>query len=136
MYLRRGGPTCAPPVARTSSLLAENVVSAERRIRMTVSGEAMVMTSETPVLRVTVANEVEAFEALRDEWLALLAEVPRATAFQTPEWLATWWRMCGTNRQIWLLVVRRADGALIGLMPLQLQTLGPGRWGLRVLRWL
>lgn len=103
---------------------------------MTVSDEAMVMTSETPVLRVTVANEVEAFEALREEWLALLAQIPRATAFQTPEWLATWWRMRGTNRQIWLLVVRRADGALIGLMPLQLQTFGPGRWGLRVLRWL
>jgi CelD/BcsL family acetyltransferase involved in cellulose biosynthesis len=76
---------------------------------------------------------------LRDQWEELLLRVPRATAFQSPDWLGTWWRVIGSARrgsEPWVLLVRDAAGTLVGLVPLHLRRYSVGPARLRVLYWL
>jgi CelD/BcsL family acetyltransferase involved in cellulose biosynthesis len=57
--------------------------------------------------------------ALREEWSELLNASPRDRLFLTWEWLATWWRHLGAERQLRLTTVRRR-GELIAIAPLVL----------------
>ena len=59
------------------------------------------------------------FEALREEWTALLAASSADGIFLTWEWLWTWWRHFGRGRRLALLTVRR-EGELIAVAPLAL----------------
>lgn len=67
-----------------------------------------------------------AFEGLREEWTALLAESPTDGLFLTWEWLFTWWTHLGAGRRLAILTVR-SDGELIALAPLASRTRGLGR---------
>ncbi|MDP6553668.1 MAG: GNAT family N-acetyltransferase [Pirellulaceae bacterium] len=54
---------------------------------------------------------------LRDDWDRLLAETPRATFFQTLDWLTVYWRHHGDSQQLRVFVVQ--DGTRpIGILPL------------------
>jgi CelD/BcsL family acetyltransferase involved in cellulose biosynthesis len=57
-----------------------------------------------------------ALEALAPEWARLVAADPKATPFQSPEWLLTWRRTFLTGGGLWTLAVRRG-GELVGLAP-------------------
>lgn len=56
-------------------------------------------------------------EALRPEWSELHSRCPRATPFQSPEWLIPWTRHLFGGGDIWALAMRDA-GELVGLAPL------------------
>ncbi len=60
---------------------------------------------------------VEALERLRPEWTRLFAQCPRATAFQSPEWLLAWWRHLGGG-ELFSLALRDRDSRLVGFAPL------------------
>ncbi len=63
-----------------------------------------------------VAVEESALATLRNEWRELWAQCPRATPFQSPDWLLPWWRQFG-NDTPWVLTLRWEE-RLIGLLPL------------------
>lgn len=66
----------------------------------------------------------------RDDWNRLAGDVP----FCRYEWLSTWWRHYGTSTaHLWLLEVRDAAGALLGLAPLYV---AKSPWRGRVVRLL
>ncbi len=65
----------------------------------------------------SVVTEIEELEDLRAEWSQLWRDDPRATPFQSPEWLLPWWRHIFAGGQLWTIIQRR-DGRLVSLLPL------------------
>jgi CelD/BcsL family acetyltransferase involved in cellulose biosynthesis len=67
-------------------------------------------------------READELDALAQEWWALWRRLPETTPFQSPAWLIPWWRSFrpGELRTI----AAEADGRLVGLAPLYLET-GP-----------
>lgn len=68
-----------------------------------------------------------AFSKLADEWRELLTNSQADTLFLTWEWLFTWWKHFGSNRQLHLVCVRGQDRRLIALLPLALRPRQPGK---------
>ena len=71
-------------------------------------------------VELTLYRDESGFEALRDEWNALLARSRVDTIFLTREWQATWWRHLGAGRGPLYLLAARQDGRLVGILPLYL----------------
>ncbi len=75
-------------------------------------------------------NSIEALRSYHLAWTALHAETPRATFFQTFEWLENYWQHCGGHQRLRVLIVR-ASGRPIGILPLvervESSRLGPVR---------
>ncbi len=69
-------------------------------------------------MRVEVHTDPSAFDALRDEWAALLPRSAVDTLFLRPEWMATWWKVFGREGALRLMTVRDGDGSLLGVAPL------------------
>jgi len=67
-----------------------------------------------------VYRDESGFEALRDEWNALLGRSRFDTIFLTWEWQSTWWRHLGARRGPLYLLAAREAGRLIGILPLYL----------------
>ncbi len=65
----------------------------------------------------SVITDPAELEALRGEWSNLWRNDPRATPFQSPEWLLPWWKHLFQGGQLWTIVQRR-DSALCSLLPL------------------
>jgi CelD/BcsL family acetyltransferase involved in cellulose biosynthesis len=78
--------------------------------------------------RTELLTEVGEVEALAGEWRSLAER--RGNAFVTPEWFLGWLRHCGRGWEPHVAVVRAADGALRGLLPLVSSKSG-GRLALR-----
>lgn len=73
----------------------------------------------TSRLSIETATDATRLDSLAAEWSALWDRDPRATPFQTPEWLQTWWRHFGSG-QLHTLAVRRNE-RLVGIIPLFVQ---------------
>ncbi|TWT99990.1 hypothetical protein Pla108_09340 [Botrimarina colliarenosi] len=75
-------------------------------------------------------NDLDSLRSYHLAWTALHAATPRASYFQTFEWLETYWKHCGEGKRLRVLVVR-SGGRPIGILPLVEQTepskLGPVR---------
>jgi len=64
-----------------------------------------------------VINTEKRFEAIREEWMDLLAHSSSDCIFLTWEWLHTWWKHLADTRKLHILVIR--NGAdLIAIAPL------------------
>lgn len=69
---------------------------------------------------VSLTHDPGALEVLASEWHALLERSAAASIYLTPEWLAVYWERLGDGQELWLVTVRDAAGALVGLAPLAL----------------
>ncbi len=67
-------------------------------------------------LTVSPHHDPAVFDALTDEWLALLRRCPTDTVFLTPVYKRVWWRHLGEG-ELLLLAVRDGD-ELVGIAPL------------------
>jgi len=72
----------------------------------------------------------ESFEALRDDWTALLGNAGNASVFATWEWVDAFWEHGVPGKRPVVLAVRDDQGRLVGLLPL---TRGSRFGALRVL---
>lgn len=70
-------------------------------------------------MHVDVYTDATAFDALRPEWNALLADSWADSLFMTWEWQRVWWRELGSG-ELLLLAVRDNTGRLVGIAPLYL----------------
>jgi CelD/BcsL family acetyltransferase involved in cellulose biosynthesis len=66
-------------------------------------------------IRFDLFTSVEQLSEIESEWRELWRSDPRATPFQSPDWLLPWARHL-TNNQI-SSVALRSDGGLLGLLP-------------------
>lgn len=76
------------------------------------------------MLRWEAIDSLDGLERLRSEWLELWGKCPRATPFQSPQWLAPWTRHLFGGGRICALAMRD-EGELTGFAPLFL-------WGTEV----
>lgn len=78
------------------------------------------------MITVVELNQIEAINAIRDDWHALLAESSRASFFHTPEWLEAYWKFFSADQQLKILVVRSEEQTrekqTIGIVPLLVRT--------------
>jgi len=58
----------------------------------------------------------EGFDALQDDWAALLAVNATDEVFLTWEWQSTWWEAYQPG-DLWLIAARDESGALVGIAP-------------------
>ncbi|MBN1219795.1 MAG: hypothetical protein JXM69_12775 [Anaerolineae bacterium] len=65
----------------------------------------------------TVYRNADGFETLAQEWDELLARSSRALLFMRHVYQRTWWRYLG-NDDLVLIAIRRDNGQLVGLAPL------------------
>ena len=84
------------------------------------------LAQDASALSVHRITDVVGFHALRPEWTELLEASPSDCIFLTWEWLYTWWKHLGAGRRLDLLAVRK-DDELIGLLPLMVSPMRPGR---------
>lgn len=66
-------------------------------------------------------DSVDAFEALRADWDALLERSASRSVFQTWEWQLGCWRHFGDPYRLLLFSVRDGDGSLAGIAPLRVR---------------
>jgi CelD/BcsL family acetyltransferase involved in cellulose biosynthesis len=71
-------------------------------------------------LDVSVLRDAAAFGALEGEWDELYRHSPAASPFQSWAWLYSWWESYGKDYDLRLVAVR-ADGVLVGLLPMMLE---------------
>lgn len=87
--------------------------------------------SHPPVLHWTVYGPdsiPNGFEALEDEWNALLARSRFNTVFLTYEWQTTWWDYLGTG-DLWIVAMHHPETReLVGIVPLYLAVSEKGKW--------
>ncbi len=84
----------------------------------------MKRSSKSRPLEVSIVEDTRDFAALEEEWEDLHRNSPLATPFQSWAWLYSWWESYGEDYELRLVTMRRADGLLVGLMPLMLKRLG------------
>ncbi|MEW6096849.1 MAG: GNAT family N-acetyltransferase [bacterium] len=65
----------------------------------------------------TRVKDIDKFLSLKDEWNRLLRESNSNNITLTWEWLYTWWKIYGNNRELCIITVYE-DGVLVGLAPL------------------
>ncbi len=75
---------------------------------------------------VTVETDPLCFNSLEAEWLALLEDSPTNTIFQTPQFLAAWWKTLGSGT-LQVTVVRDSAGIMQGIAPLYLTKNAEGK---------
>lgn len=70
-------------------------------------------------MQIEIIRDVQAFEALRSDWDALLEKSASTSVFLTWEWLFSWWGHFRNQRSLWILLARdETSGALLGIAPL------------------
>jgi CelD/BcsL family acetyltransferase involved in cellulose biosynthesis len=77
-----------------------------------------------PDLELEEVTTSEGLEALASAWQELWERAPAATPFQSPAWLIPWWNEVGGGEL--RVLAARANGELVGLLPLYRQHEGEG----------
>lgn len=70
-------------------------------------------------LSVETVDTVEGFRALRCDWNRILVGSGTDHVYLTHEWLTTWWRHFGPRADLFVVVVRDADG-IVAIAPLMI----------------
>jgi CelD/BcsL family acetyltransferase involved in cellulose biosynthesis len=86
-------------------------------------------------LRVERIREPAALAPIREDWNRLVDQSPRPNVFLTWEWLDAWWATLGAGQRLHVIVVRDAEGTVVGIGPFCIERLG-GLWPARILRFL
>ena len=77
-------------------------------------------------MRIEVIQEEIKFQALKEEWNALLSQSLTNEITLTWQWLYTWWQVFkDPTRKLLILTVRDDQGTLIGIAPLHVKTTRP-----------
>ena len=87
------------------------------------------------VVSVERIKDPAAFEALREEWDALLEASPSQCLFLTWEWLYTWWKHLGGDRSLCIITARSGD-ELVAIAPFALRQWRVGPLSFRALGFL
>lgn len=86
-------------------------------------------------MRIQVLESASEMAALEEVWERLQASATDTSVFMSFSWQALWWRTYGAGRSLKLFVAV-ADGAVVGVLPLYLETVALLRFPVRQLRLL
>src|SRR5260370_36278075 len=74
-----------------------------------------VANGENRAIRITVCRFWKQLEERTSAWEGILRENPSLSIFSTPEWLGSWWKAFGSNKQMMALAFSTDSRALVGL---------------------
>lgn len=63
-------------------------------------------------------REWEQLERIRASWSNLAAQIPELSVFVTPEWMFSWWRAYGENKELCVLLFTDPQVGIVGIAPL------------------
>src|SRR5438309_7889530 len=69
------------------------------------------------VCTVRICRTWDELEQFRKSWDRLLLANPTSSIFQTPEWLAAWWKAFHRDKKLLGLVFADAEGRTLGIAP-------------------
>ena len=75
------------------------------------------MRVEGGTIRTTVYHSWAQLEDKIPEWEVILRENPGLSIFSTPEWLGSWWKAFGSDKQMLALAFSSESDGLLGLAP-------------------
>lgn len=104
-------------VIKPSAFLNAGVGAGNREV---VSSPERVVSVEDQSIRITAYYSWAQLEERIPAWENILNENPASSIFSTPEWLGSWWKAFGSNRQMVALAFSNGSGELVGLAPLYL----------------
>jgi len=84
-------------------------------------------------IRTAVYHSWEQLEKKVPEWEIILRENSKLSIFSTPEWLGSWWKAFGSEKQMLALAFSNEGGELLGLAPFYVDAAGSrsfARWNL------
>lgn len=82
------------------------------------AASAKLVRVEEEAIRVTTCHYWQRLEQWLPDWEAILRENPSLSIFSTPEWLGSWWKAFGVNKQMIALILADASKTVVGLIPL------------------
>ena len=122
-------------VTRGPWLFLDSEDKDSRRLRNVQVQGCYAASCEPAKTTVRVLKGIEALSTLLPAWAELLEAVPSASIFSTWEWLSSWWYAYGASRELITLAMFSADGCLVGIAPLCIETISiGGRWPIRLVR--
>jgi hypothetical protein len=71
-------------------------------------------------VRITTYHSWAQLEEIIPAWENILKKNPALSIFSTPDWLGSWWKAFGSNRQMLTLAFWNETGELVGLAPFYL----------------
>jgi CelD/BcsL family acetyltransferase involved in cellulose biosynthesis len=92
-------------------------------------------TAAAPSMRVRVIDSAADFTALGVTWEALQKDAAVTSVFASFDWQEAWWRVYGRGQQLRLLVALAGE-AVVGILPLYIETVRMLRWPVRMLRFV
>jgi CelD/BcsL family acetyltransferase involved in cellulose biosynthesis len=93
----------------------------------------MIAPSPASGLRIQLLESASDLAALEDAWERLQADAQATSVFVSFSWQAMWWRVYGPGRALKLLVAV-ADGGVVGILPLYIETVAVMHFPVRELR--
>jgi len=79
-----------------------------------------VANSENQPIQITLCHSWKQIEERISAWEGILRENPSLSIFSTPEWLGSWWKAFGPDKQMMAMAFSTESGALAGLAPFYL----------------
>ena len=77
--------------------------------------------AEGQTIRVSTYDTWKLLEEQIPEWESILRDNKSLSIFSTPEWLGSWWKAFGQNKQVMALELSNQDDSLVGLVPCYLE---------------
>ena len=76
-------------------------------------------------LAIEEVNNIEEFQALKEQWNLLLEQCSDNNIFLAWEWLFTWWQYFGNDKKLRILLIKEGNN-IIGIAPFMLTTYREG----------
>ena len=73
-------------------------------------------------LNIEKIQSIDVFSALGREWDALLSLSDESTFFLKWDWMFTWWKHFGSKEGLFILLIKKSSGELLGIAPFYITT--------------
>ncbi len=83
-----------------------------------MSAQPCISPSELHPLVISELHQWEQVEGIRASWSNLVAETSGLSVFVTPEWMLSWWRAYGKNKELCVLLLTDPQAGVVGIAPL------------------
>ncbi len=82
-----------------------------------MSAQPSISFPESLPLVVSELRQWGQLEGIRTSWSNLVAQVPGLSVFLTPEWMFSWWRAYGKNKELCVLLLSDPQVGIVGIAP-------------------
>jgi CelD/BcsL family acetyltransferase involved in cellulose biosynthesis len=86
-----------------------------------MSAQLCISNSKSHSLVISEYRQSDQLENIRACWSNLVANVPGLSVFVTPEWMFSWWRAYGKNKELCVLLFTDPQAGVVGIAPFYIE---------------